>query len=201
MPPTAARALVGFADRSPQAVSAHTGHGRYRFRPPGGKARADGPVCRVRKAAERRRTSAAVANAAIGTLVTVRFAVPATLYIQQWIGQPTWAQRIDRDTYRRGRGAAAPVVAPSAASLASGCLPSLPLPPKKETVPQASAGSPLRLSLAWQSTTRSGFRFRRGFRRAAERGGPPARSRTGRSAGAWPAPPRSTASRRRRAAR
>ena len=38
MPPTAARALVvGFADRSPQAVSAHTGHGHYRFRPPGGR--------------------------------------------------------------------------------------------------------------------------------------------------------------------
>ena len=32
-----ARALVGCADRSPQAVSAHTGHGCYRFRPPGGE--------------------------------------------------------------------------------------------------------------------------------------------------------------------
>ena len=46
-----------------------------------------------------------------------------------------------------------------------------------------------------------GFRFRRGSRRAAGRGDPPARSRTGRRAGAWPAPPRSTASRRRRAVR
>ena len=37
MPPGAARALVGFADRSPQAVSAQSGSGRYRFRPPGGE--------------------------------------------------------------------------------------------------------------------------------------------------------------------
>ena len=32
-----ARALVGSADPSPHAVSAHAGDGRYRFRPPGGE--------------------------------------------------------------------------------------------------------------------------------------------------------------------
>ncbi len=41
-----ARALVGCADRSPRAVSAHTGHCRYRFRPPGGDAAITAPAGR-----------------------------------------------------------------------------------------------------------------------------------------------------------
>ena len=52
-----ARALVGCADRSPQAVSAHTGHCRYRFRPPGGNAEITAPVGRHAPARRRVRAS------------------------------------------------------------------------------------------------------------------------------------------------
>ena len=41
--PDGDRALVGFADRSPQAVSAHPGDGPSRFRPPGGDAALTAP--------------------------------------------------------------------------------------------------------------------------------------------------------------
>ena len=68
--------------------------------------------------------------------------------------------------------------------------------PSRMRARASRSGSPLAAT-----TTRSGFRIRRSLRRAAGPGGPPARSRTARPADAWPAPPRSTARRRRPAAR